>query len=364
MEGTTRARRASAALVVAVVALGVSAIAASSTSSKAKKKPPTTAQLIKQSKSESGLVVYGNPPGRNWSELAKKFNEKYPWIKVTEYDLEDNTIFSKYGSEAAQETRTADMLIASAPNLWIYAHRKGYAMDFTPTGLSKFPRYVRSFKGIYVMSPDPAVIFYNKVLLGDKRPRSVTEIANDASTYNTITGYTVDNTFGYTGLYGYVQLKGWSALQKIGKRLKPTTGVATQRTLVSQGGAKVAILSSPTIRLNIATDSNLARLLDWTYIHDGEPLIPRGVAITKTASSPASAKLFLNFVYSKAGQQAMCEAGFTAFMTGFKPSGGCTNTLAAVYKAVGKKHVFLVRPTPKFVNARLAFAKKWHSIFG
>src|SRR6266498_5511731 len=344
MEGTTRARRASAALVVAVVALGVSAIATSSTSSKAKKKPPTTAQLIKQSKSESGLVVYGNPPGRNWSTLAAKFNDKYPWIKVTEYDLEDNTIFSKYAAEAAQGSRTADMLIASAPNLWIYARRKGYAMDFTPIGLNRFPRYVRSFKGIYVMSPDPAVIFWNKLLLGNKKPRTVAEIANDANTYDKVTGYTVENTFGYTGLYGYVQLKGWSALQKIGKRLKPTAGVATQRTLVSQGGAKVAILSSPTIRLNIATDSNLAKLLDWTYIHDAEPLIPRGIAITKKASSPASAKLFLDYIYSKAGQQAMCEAGFTAFMKGFKPSGGCANTVDAVYKAVGKKHVFLVSP--------------------
>jgi hypothetical protein len=51
-------------------------------------------------------------------------------------------------------------------------------------------------------------------------------------------------------------------------------------------------------------------------------------------------------------------------MKGFKPSGGCRNTLDAVYKAVGKKHVFLVRPVSKFVNARPKFAAKWHNIFG
>jgi iron(III) transport system substrate-binding protein len=363
MNVRNRLTRLAALVVAGVTALTISAIASSSTSH-ATKKRPSLAQLVKQSKRESGLVVYGNPPGRNWSALSAAFTKKYPWIKTTEYDLEDNTIFSKYGAESAQGSRTADLLIASAPNLWIYAHRKGYAMNFVPTGLKSFPSFAKSLKGIYVMSPDPAVIFWNKLLLGSKRPTSVAAIANDSSTYNAVTGYTVDNTFGYTALYGYVQLRGWSALQKIGRRLKPQTGVAGQRTLVSQGGAKVAILSSPTIRLNIETDSNLGRILDWTYIHDAEPLIPRQIAITKKASSPASAKLFLNFIYSKQGQQAMCEAGFTAFMKGFKPSGGCTNTLNAVYKAVGKKHVFLVRPVRKFVNARPKFASKWHSIFG
>jgi iron(III) transport system substrate-binding protein len=348
--------------IAAFTALGLAAMASSNPSNKAQKNP--IAQLIQQSKKESGLVVYGNPPGANWKILAQKFQDKYSWIKTTEYDLEDNTIFSKYAAEAGQGSRTADLMIASAPNLWIYAHRKGYAMKYVPQGLSKFPSFVRSFAGIYVMSPDPGVIFWNKLLLGDNGPKTVAEIANDSSKYNAVTGYTVDNTFGYTALYGYVKAKGWGPLQKIGKRLKPQSGVAGQRTLVSQGGAKVAILSSPTIRLNIATDSNLAKILGWTYIKDGEPLIPRGIAITKKATSPASAKLFLNFIYSKQGQQAMCDAGFTAFMNGFKPSGGCANTLAAVYKAVGKKHTYLVRPTNAFVNARPKFAKKWHGIFG
>ena len=359
-----RSRAHLVALVVAgLTALSISTIASSSPASIAKG-GPSLAQLIKKSKSEKGLVVYGNPPGRNWSALADKFQAKYPWIKTTEYDLEDNTIFSKYGAEAAQGSRTADLLIASAPNLWIYAHRKGYAANYVPAGLKNFPSFVRALQGIYVMSPDPAVIFWNKLLLGSTRPNSVTSIANDSSKYNSVTGYTVDNTFGYTALYGYVQLKGWAALQKIGKRLKAQTGVAGQRTLVSQGGAKVAILSSPTIRLNIETDPNLGKILDWSYIKDGEPLVPRGIAITKKASSPASAKLFLNFIYSKQGQQAMCEAGFTAFMKGFKPSGGCKNTLDAVYKAVGKKNVYLVRPVTKFINARPKFAARWHGIFG
>jgi iron(III) transport system substrate-binding protein len=249
--------------------------------------------------------------------------------------------------------------------MWVYANRQHYAMDFTPKGLTKFPKYAKQYKGIYIMSTDPAIIVYNKLLLKDKVPTSIAEIANDSSTYNKVTGYSVDNLFGYTALYGYVQLKGWATLNKIGKnRYVPSGNVAAQLQVVAQGGAKVAYLTSPTARFRIANDSRLREILDWSYAKDGTPIVPRGIGITKKAKSPASAKLFVDFIFSKAGQQAICNAGFTSFMKGFKPSGGCTNTLADVYAKVGAKRVFNPGFTQKFVNARPGFAKRWHAIFG
>ena len=362
-----RARAAVFAVVAcaALLAAGAASPRTDAGAAKPKPKPDSTANLIKRSKSESGLVVYGNPPAANFNAFVAAFNKRYPWIKVTEFDLEDTTIFSKYASEAAQGARSADLLIASAPNMWVYAARQHYAARYTPKGLSKFPKYAKQYNGIYIMSPDPAIIVYNKLLLKDKVPTSLTEIANDSSAYNKVTGYSVDNLFGYTALYGYVQLKGWSNLTKIGKsRYVPSGNVAAQLQVVSQGGAKATYLTSPTARFRIASDSRLGQILDWSYAKDGTPIVPRGIAITKKADSPASAKLFLDFVFSKAGQQAICDAGFTSYMKGFKPSGGCRNTLADVYAKVGAKHVFNPGFTQRFVNARPSFTKRWHSIFG
>ena len=349
--------------VVALVAISVAALAAGTAG--AAKKPGPLAGLIAQSKKESGIIVYGNPPSANFNALVDRFHYYYPWIKVTEYDLDDNTIFSKYASEAAQGVRTADLLIASAPNLWVYAHRKGLVNEsFTPLDLDKYPSFVKQYPGIFVMSADPGIIVYNKLLLKDKVPSSIADIANDESTYAKLTGYTVDNTFGYTGLYGYVQKKGWSNLQKIGKRLKPQTGVGAQLQLLAQGGAVAAYLTSPTARFTIKNNSSYSQILDWTYSKDATPIISRGIGITKKATSPASAKLFLDFVYSIAGQLAMCDAGFTAFRNNYTPKDGCTNTLADVYKKVGANNVYVPGFTQKFVNDRPAFAKRWHSIFG
>jgi iron(III) transport system substrate-binding protein len=364
---SSKVRRASAvalALAAALLAAGSAASASKADSPNAKPKQPTPAQLVAASKKESGLVVYGNPPAANFKVLTEAFTKKYPWIKVTSYDLDNNVIFSKYAGEAAQGSRTADMLISSAPNLWVYAKRQNYVVDFTPTGIGSFPSFVRQYKGVFVLSPDPAIAVYNKVLLKDKVPDSLTKIAADPGTYGKLTGYTVDNLFGYTALWGYVQKKGWSNLQRIGKsRFRAQTGVAGQLQLLSQGAATVAYLSSPTARFTIANSSQLSQLLAWTYLKDATPLVPRGIGITRKASSPASAKLFLNYVYSTQGQQTMCEAGFTAFRNKFTPR-NCKNTLADVYAKVGRKNVQFVPFSKKFVNDQPGFRSRWHQIFG
>jgi iron(III) transport system substrate-binding protein len=360
----TSSRRWLPVAVVALVAGALLAGTAGARTDAGAATPGPLAGLIAQSKKESGLVFYANAPAANLKVVTDRFQYYHPWVKATSYDLDNNVIFSKYASEAAQGTRTADLLISSAPNLWVYATRQKYMVDYDPIELGAFPKFAKQYKGIFVISPDPAVVMYNKLLLKDKVPTGVTQIANDEATYGKLTGYTIDNLFGYTALWGYIQKKGWSALEKIGKdRLRAQTGVAGQQSLVSQGAASAAFLTSPTVRLNIKNSPALSNILDWTYSKDATPLVPRGMGITKKAASPASAKLFLNWLYSKAGQQAMCDAGFTAFRNGFTPK-NCTNTLADVYAKVGEKNVQFVPYSQKFVNDYPVYKKRWHGIFG
>ena len=84
--------------------------------------------------------------------------------------------------------------------------------------------------------------------------------------------------------------------------------------------------------------------------------------MTAKPASPASAKLFLDWIYSNNGQQGMCDAGFTAFKTGFTPANGCTNTLADVYAKVGAKKVYM----PGFAVQQVGSAPfaQWHGIVG
>jgi iron(III) transport system substrate-binding protein len=296
------------------------------------------------------------------------FNKLYPWIKVTPYDEGDAAAFSKYTAEHASGVRTADLVVASAPNLWVYASRTKLALDFTPYGLSAFPSFAKQYKGIYVMSPDPAIIIYNKLILKDPSqvPTGIDDLAKksaaDPNTYKSM-AYIVENGFGYGAYWGYVQGQGWSNLRALAPNTKVTESAATMAQTVAQGGAAVAYLTSGLVRGNIRADPNqLGKVLGWTYEHDTTPLIPRGIAITAGSHSPNSAKLFLDFIFSKAGQQALCDGGFTSYMNGFTPQ-SCDNSLQALYAAVGKSHVYAVPFSQTFVNAKPGFTTAWHGIY-
>lgn len=328
---------------------------------------PKVPVLAAASKKEDGLIIYGNSPTLAWGPVLTAFNAIYPWIKVTTYDLDAATAFSKYAAESASGVRTGDIIMESAPNLWVYATRTKVASDFTPYGLKNFPLFAKQYKGIYVMSPDPAIIIYNKRIIKDPSqvPTGIDDLvaktAANPSLYKSI-GYIVENTFGYAGYWGYVAKQGWSNLKKLAPFTKTTESAATMVQTVAQGGATVSPLTSGLVRGPIAANPTLSSLIGWTYEKDTTPVIPRGIAITQKAKSPNSAKLFLDFVFSKAGQQALCSAGFTAYMTGFRPT-GCDNSLQALYDAVGQSHVSFVPFSQKFVNAYPGFAKTWHSYY-
>ncbi len=102
--------------------------------------PLSTAALVSGSKQEKGLLIYSNALSSQMQEVTKAFQAKYPWIHVTVSDDEDPVVFSKYAAQHATGVRTADILIASAPGLWVGAVNSGFLQPFTPAGICGLPR--------------------------------------------------------------------------------------------------------------------------------------------------------------------------------------------------------------------------------
>jgi iron(III) transport system substrate-binding protein len=172
-----------------------------------------------------------------------------------------------------------------------------------------------------------------------------------------IVTYSVDNQFGYTAFWGYAQQGGWPTLDALGPATKPQPdGVAIVRQLAS-GAANFAYLEAGLVRGNLT--GALAQIVGWKYMSDFTPLIPRGIAVTKAAGNPAGAETFVNWLFSPAGQQAMCGAGFTAFRKGVS----CQNSVAAIQKAVGASHVFFVPFHSSIAADHDAFVKRWQRSF-
>jgi iron(III) transport system substrate-binding protein len=328
--------------------------------------PVSQAALIAGSKHETGLVIYSNALTTQMQHVVGAFNAAYPWIHVTATDDEDPVVFSKYAAEHATGTRTADILIASAPSLWVGAMTHGYLEPFTPAGISDYPAFTSQGHGLYILSPDPAITIYNKILLkGQAPPATVAQIAQDGidRKYKVAT-YTINNNFGYTAFWAYVHQKGWGALDKLGQTAQTPGDGDVLAQDVAQGGFAVAVFESGLARGPIETVPADRKLLGWEYTKDFTPLIPRGIGITAGAASPDSAKLFLDFVFSDRGQQALCDAGFEASSTTFTPGNGCPNTLKALYAAVGgPQHTYLTPFSQQVAGGQASFTSRFHQAF-
>jgi iron(III) transport system substrate-binding protein len=357
-----------------VAAAAVVCLAACSTGSTTKAAPTTPsssapsssnsslASMIAASHSEKGLVLYGNPPVQLWKPVISAFNKQYPWISVTPNDVDDTVVFSKYAAEHGTGARTADVLVASAPNLWSGAVKSGTLQDFTPPGLSDFPSFTSQGSGLFVLSPDPAITIYNKQLLKTNQiPATISQMGQDAAAGKyKLTTYTVDNTFGYSAFWGYTQKNGWGSLAQIGPKTQIAPDGGTMLQTVAQGGAAVGLFESGLVRGALA---GFKDLIGWEYTKDFTPLIPRGIGVTTGAASPNSAKLFVDFLFSTTGQQAMCDGGFTASMTTFTPNNGCSNTLKSVYDTVGQQNTFLIPLSGGVVTDQPAFTARWRQTF-
>src|SRR3984893_8857587 len=148
-------RRTASPLVAAAAAVFLAACASSAGTTKTAATPPTPASLdslTAASHGEKGLVIYGNPPAQLWKPVITAFNKQYPWIAVGANDVDDTVVFSKYAAEHGTGARTADVLVASAPNLWSGAVKNGTLQDFTPPGLADFPSFTRQGAGLFVLS--------------------------------------------------------------------------------------------------------------------------------------------------------------------------------------------------------------------
>ena len=307
------------------------------------------------------VVMYGNAPEPQFKPVLEAFAKAHPSITINYQDIDDNIAFSKYLAEHAQGARTADIIMESSPLQW--DNHTDVALCWKPSDASAYPSYLEQFPGILIASPDPAVSIYSKARLpANMVPTTFAQLVSDLKRHpdlfkGKIATYSVNNQFGYSAFWGVAQQHGWSWLDALGPASKPQSdGTAIAEQLAS-GASNYGFFESGLIRG--ALTGTVGQIAGWTYMHDFTPLIPRGIAITKGAANPAAAKVFVNWMFSTAGQQAMCAAGFTAYKSGVS----CPTSLASIQQAVGASNVFLVPFHSSIATDQPGFVQRWHSVF-
>jgi iron(III) transport system substrate-binding protein len=351
-------------VVVATPHAGSSELAASG----APAAPVAINRLVATSHREHGLIIYGNAPAPYFKPVINAFEHQYPWISVQDNDLSDFQVFSKYESEHAQGSTSADILIASGIGPWLEAEKLGALRNVTPAGLSNFPAFTNQGHGLYVMSPEPILSAYNeKVLPLSQVPLTygglATATKRNPSKYKLAT-YTINNSLGYSAAYGLLHILGpsrfWRDFTALGANSKTFSDGLSGLTYMLQGGASIGYMTSG---LSQGVLPHFKGLANYVFMQDATPLVPRGIAVTTGAQNPASAQLFLDFLFSNPGQQALCSAGFEASANGFTPSNGCTASLPQLYRTVPKTSTYLVPYNSGVLSQQAVITARWNRIF-
>ncbi|MDH6120981.1 iron(III) transport system substrate-binding protein [Kitasatospora sp. GAS204A] len=368
--------RSATALAVTALALGAAMAGCSKSSTSAQPPaaatpaaPAAVADLVTKSHGESGLIMYGNAPTAVIQPLLDDFTKTYPWIKPAYSQLSDNQVYSKYQSEHAQQARSADLLISDSIAQVLQGEQNGLFAGVTPQGLANFPSYTDQGHGVYVMSPDPVLVAWNtKELSGSQIPTSYAQLAasvkNDPSHFPLVS-YSPNNPLGYEAVYGLTHILGadtaYGRLDAYGPHTRTMDEGLDGMQYLAQGGASVAWLSSGLAQAVVPQYKGLA---DYGYMSDATPLVPRLITQTAGAASPASAQLFLDYLYSAEGQQVMCAAGMEASMNDFRSASGCTADLTDLAKHVPANTTYLVPVSQDVVDQQKAITDRWNKALG
>lgn len=332
-----------------------------------------SADAVNQSKSEKGLVIYGNIAAENFGPAVAAFQKKYPWIKVETLDLGPAPCFERYYLESAVGKRSADLIAVGSPGGWLRMKEKDGIEPYSAEGSKDLPEWSRPFPGLYTISTDPLVFVYNKLVLSpEKRPRTMAQLVKLTKQYpkelaGRLTTYdAARHPFAYAAHWAYANqtgAAGWSYISQLGPLSHPEGGGAAMVEKLANGEYSLIYFASPLTFFKRIQDSGGDRLLGWNLIEDGTPVMMRGIGITKKSQSKYSAQLFIDFIVSHDGQVAVGKGGLTPYRGDVKKEEVTFLTYNMIREQIGEKNMVMVDYNPKMVDDTKRFTDSWVQAF-
>ncbi|MEO7124227.1 MAG: ABC transporter substrate-binding protein [Lacisediminihabitans sp.] len=331
--------------------------------------PADYSKIIDASKKEGGdLTIYSNTDQENWAPILRDFQAKYPWTKVSADNLDSDEVFQRQLSEMATGSAPADMLVSNAVQAWsTYASKPGTLMKYNSPEMKELPKFAQLMPNVWAMSLDPVGIAYNTALM-PKAPTSVASLAKtvaaDPGKYQgKITTRDVNGAWGFSvsDAFAAGNPNAWSSLSKVLPAARPETSSGTQKEKILSGEYLAGFFISSAV--GYPAEAASGGLLKFVLPKDGTVVLGRGIGITPKAPHPATAKLFLDFVLSEAGQNAVAEGGLSSYRDNVKLTEG-RHTYQEVEKLAGKDGI--IRVPYKVVSETdvNSFVSKWDSKLG
>jgi iron(III) transport system substrate-binding protein len=329
--------------------------------------PATYKDVVAGAQKEGKLVVYATTDSASAEPILKGFAALYPFVKIEYNDLNSTELYNRFISEVAAGAGTADFLWSSSMDLQIKLVSDKNALQYESAEFNNLPSWSIYEKQAYGTTLEPMVMVYNKRLLpADAVPKSHADLVRIGKEKpdllkGKLTMYDTEKS-GVGFMLVTQDAKVWpqfwdlaTVFGKTGGKYYTSAGAMIEKVTSGEHLIAYNIFGSYAL-LRQKKDPNLG----FIYPSDYTLGMSRVAFISKGAKNPNSAKLFLDYVLSKPGQDIIANQ---SLLYSIRDDVEGPATAAALKKQLGDK----LKPIP--VNAslldaldqktRLATLSKW-----
>ncbi|HTH98399.1 MAG TPA: ABC transporter substrate-binding protein [Stellaceae bacterium] len=359
-------------VVVAVMATAF-ALSASTHPASAQNIPPgypdSYKDIVAAAMKEGKVTILSSTNSPNTKPVWADFEKLYPGIKVEQSDLSSTELYNRFLSQEAAGDHETDVLWSNAMDLQMKLVMDGRALTYVSPEKSHMPSWAQYKDQIYALTLDPTVFVYNKRLLPPalvpKTHADILKLVTDHrdAYQGKVTTYDVATT-GSAYLTAVYDSKQWpqywdlvNAFGKIGARYYQSAGAMVE--MVAAGQYAFAYdLPYPYAQFREMTDPNVGHVFPSDYTLS----LSRVVLISKNTPHPNAAKLFLDYLLSKRGQQLIADKGA---LVAIRSDVTGPNSFTEVVKQAGPNFV-PAKLDPSLLDSlqprpRLEFLRKWKS---
>lgn len=279
--------------------------------------PASYQNIIAAAKTEKTLQIYSNVHSdAPEADLLAAFKAKYPFITINYFDDDGALVYQRFSKEVAQGTPKADILWSSAMGLQEKLINDGYAQSYSSPEIRSIPSWAHWKDLGYGSTSEPIAFVYNRKFVKDNEaPHTHAALLallqrNPARFHNRIATY--DPEKSEVGMLFYFQdirisHDAWNLFQAFTN--VDAAAYSTSRdilTHVVQGDQWIGydVIASYALEMQKSHPE-----LEVIYPSDYVLNMSRVSFIAASAPHPNAARLFVDFLLSREGQQILANHG-------------------------------------------------------
>lgn len=307
--------------------------------------PGSYAETIAASRKEGKLVIYASTDLVAANPLIKDFRTLYPGIRVEYIDMNSTEVYNRFKSESEAGTSTADVLWSLAMDLQMKLINDGYAQTYGSPEVPRLPEWAVWRSEAFGTTFEPVVFVYNKRLLAPEDvPQTHADLAKLMRKHadrfkGKVTTYDIEKA-GVGFLLATQDSKTSPAFWDLAcamldstTQLPSSTSTMLERIASGENLMGYNLLGAYAI-VRAKNDPSIGYVLlrDYTLV------MSRIMFIAKSARNVNAAKLWVDYILSRRGQQIIANQSqlfsIRADVEGDATAAGLVRTLGSSIKPI------------------------------